>query len=106
MKQWVNGAALHIHTFLHWKRLTDPSAGEVLSLDYLHGLDPLVESYGDYLLGTVLVYKSIYDLLQIPVRLCQDSVPTKRGSRRKRPRKLCIISCAASSVDRSRPLHI
>ncbi|XP_075999345.1 uncharacterized protein LOC142992706 isoform X2 [Genypterus blacodes] len=58
VKQWMNGAALHIHTFLHWKRLTDPSASEDLSLHYLHGLDPLVKSYEDYLLGTVKVFSA------------------------------------------------
>ena len=51
----MNGAALHIHTFLHWKRLTDPSAEEVLSLDYLHRAEPLLKIYREYLLKTVLL---------------------------------------------------
>ncbi|XP_078140913.1 uncharacterized protein LOC144539497 [Centroberyx gerrardi] len=49
----MNGAALHVHIFLHWKRLTDPSAGEVFSLDYLQGVDPLVKTYTEYLHRTV-----------------------------------------------------
>lgn len=53
VKQWVNGAALHVHIFLHWKRLTDPAAGESFSQDYLHGVDPLVKTYSEYLHRTV-----------------------------------------------------
>ncbi|XP_029913657.1 uncharacterized protein LOC115363532 [Myripristis murdjan] len=53
VKQWVNGAALHLHIFLHWKRLTDPAAAESFSLDYLRGVDPLVKTYSEYLHRTV-----------------------------------------------------
>ncbi|XP_044038220.1 uncharacterized protein LOC122869357 isoform X1 [Siniperca chuatsi] len=59
VKQWMNGAALHVHTFLHWKRLTNPSAGEVLSLDYLHRVDPLLKAYREYLLKTVKVFPAL-----------------------------------------------
>ncbi|TMS15347.1 hypothetical protein E3U43_021809 [Larimichthys crocea] len=55
VKQWMNGAALHVHTFLHWKRLTDPSAEEVLSLDYLDRVDPLIKVYREYLIKMVKV---------------------------------------------------
>lgn len=55
VKQWMNGAALHVHTFLHWKRLTDPSAEEVLSLDYLDRVDPLIKVYREYLTKMVLL---------------------------------------------------
>ncbi len=51
----MNGAALHVHTFLHWKRVTNSSAEEVLSLDYLHRVDPLLKTYRGYLLRTVLL---------------------------------------------------
>ncbi|XP_038548795.1 uncharacterized protein LOC119882685 isoform X2 [Micropterus salmoides] len=53
VKQWMNGAALHVHTFLHWKRLTNSSAGEVLSLGYLHRVDPLLKTYREYLLKVI-----------------------------------------------------
>ncbi|XP_042249021.1 uncharacterized protein [Thunnus thynnus] len=59
VKQWINGAALHIHTFLHWNRLTNPSAGERLSLDYLHRVDPLLKAYKEYLLKTVKVLPAL-----------------------------------------------
>ncbi|XP_040918999.1 uncharacterized protein LOC121198755 isoform X2 [Toxotes jaculatrix] len=59
VKQWMNGAALHIHTFLHWKRLTNSSAGEVLSLHYLHRVKPLLKSYRDYLLRKVKVSPAV-----------------------------------------------
>lgn len=55
VKQWMNGAALHIHTFLHWKRLTNTSAEEVLSQDYLQRAEPLLKTYREYLLRTVLL---------------------------------------------------
>lgn len=55
VKQWINGAALHIHTFLHWKRLTNPSSEEVLSLYYLQHVDPLLMIYRDYLHKVVLL---------------------------------------------------
>ncbi|XP_049417094.1 uncharacterized protein LOC125879306 [Epinephelus fuscoguttatus] len=55
VKQWMNGAALHVHILLHWKRLFDPSGGEVLSLDYLHRVDPLLKAYREYLVKTVKV---------------------------------------------------
>ncbi|XP_070836745.1 uncharacterized protein [Chaetodon trifascialis] len=56
VKQWMNGAALHVHTFLHWKRLTSSSGGETLSLDYLHRVDPLLKIYRDYLPKMVKVF--------------------------------------------------
>ncbi|XP_051242972.1 uncharacterized protein LOC127355795 [Dicentrarchus labrax] len=59
VKQWMNGAALHIHTLIHWQRLTDPSAGEVLSLDYLNRVDPLLKTYREYLLKTVKVFPAL-----------------------------------------------
>ncbi|XP_053194529.1 uncharacterized protein LOC128378966 isoform X1 [Scomber japonicus] len=59
VKQWMNGAALHIHTFLHWNRLTNPSAGEHLSLEYLHQVDPLLKAYKEYLLKTVKVLPAL-----------------------------------------------
>ncbi|KAK2832870.1 hypothetical protein Q5P01_016759 [Channa striata] len=55
VKQWLNGAALHIHTFLHWKRLTDPSAEDTLSPDYLQRVGPLLSIYREHLLRTVKV---------------------------------------------------
>ncbi|XP_018554042.1 uncharacterized protein LOC108898594 isoform X2 [Lates calcarifer] len=59
VKQWMNGAALHIHTFLHWKRLTNSSAEEVLSLQYLHRVEPLLKTYREYLLRKVKVYPAL-----------------------------------------------
>ncbi|GAA6215421.1 uncharacterized protein LOC108898594 isoform X2 [Lates japonicus] len=59
VKQWMNGAALHIHTFLHWKRLTNSSAEEVLSLHYLHRVEPLLKTYREYLLRKVKVYPAL-----------------------------------------------
>ncbi|KAM4598591.1 uncharacterized protein ACJ7VT_022048 isoform 2-T2 [Polymixia lowei] len=53
VKQWVNGAALHVHIFLHWKRLTDPSAGDVDSLKYLQAMEPLLKTYTQFLHRTV-----------------------------------------------------
>ncbi|XP_029292948.1 uncharacterized protein LOC115011843 [Cottoperca gobio] len=59
VKQWMNGAALHVHMVLHWKRLTDPSAGEFLNLDYLHRVDPLLDAYREYLVKTVQVFPAM-----------------------------------------------
>ncbi|XP_026203131.1 uncharacterized protein LOC113153648 [Anabas testudineus] len=59
VKQWMNGAALHIHTFLHWKRLTNASAEEVLSQDYLQRAEPLLKTYREYLLRTVKVFPAL-----------------------------------------------
>ncbi|KAF3699645.1 hypothetical protein EXN66_Car015332 [Channa argus] len=56
VKQWMNGAALHIHTFLHWKRLTDPSADDTLSQDYVQHVEPLLNIYREYLRRTVKVF--------------------------------------------------
>ncbi|XP_070703358.1 uncharacterized protein [Pempheris klunzingeri] len=59
VKQWMNGAALHIHTFLHWKRLTNPSDRDVLSQDYLDRVDRLLKIYRSYLLKTVKVFPAV-----------------------------------------------
>ncbi|XP_074511227.1 uncharacterized protein LOC141780062 isoform X1 [Sebastes fasciatus] len=59
VKQWVNGAALHVHIILHWKRLTDPSAGEGLHLDYLHQVVPLFKTYEEYLVKSVKVFPAL-----------------------------------------------
>lgn len=60
VKQWMNGAALHVHMLLHLERLTNSSDGEVLSLDYLHHVDPLLKTYREYLVNSVLIYSFIY----------------------------------------------
>ncbi|XP_054463803.1 uncharacterized protein LOC129098735 isoform X2 [Anoplopoma fimbria] len=66
VKQWLNGAALHVHIVLHWKRLTSPSVAEDLNLDYLDRVDPLLKTYRAYLVESVKVFPAL--LIVEPLR--------------------------------------
>ncbi|XP_073350433.1 uncharacterized protein [Pagrus major] len=86
VKQWINGAALHVHTFLHWKRLTNPSSGEVLSLYYLQRVDPLLMIYREYLHKMVKVFPAL--LIVEPLRNVSHGVHYKVCERRDIQRTL------------------
>ncbi|KAM6914743.1 uncharacterized protein PEZ65_015050 isoform 1-T1 [Lycodopsis pacificus] len=93
VKQWLNGAALHVHIVLHWKRLTDPSAGHNLNLDYHHRVDPLLKTYREYLVKSVKVFPPTSPgpsgmLIVEPLRNVSHGVPHRVCERRAIQRTL------------------
>ncbi|CAK6960237.1 uncharacterized protein LOC128378966 isoform X2 [Scomber scombrus] len=107
VKQWMNGAALHIHTFLHWNRLTNPSAGEHLSLDYLHQVDPLLKAYKEYLLKTVKVLPALSpgpsgSLIVEPLRNVSHEVHLKVCERKLIQRALAERFLSAQNLQRGK----